>query len=498
MIDYQKLKGLICPLSEVKADMENGLPPQLVHEILRSVDITTIGKSEYVNRAVVDRQVAKLLGIRKEYTPRKGTEENDKEIEELERKVAEYESEIKKKERTISDLTAAARQFDPGQAQKPPVEETKEYKELLKKLNDKQVEYSDLAKSLTEWKQGANVNRDRATDAQNKLSVAEKNCSSLEEKLKISNSKNITLEAENKRLKGDNQNLQSILEKNATLLRIKCQKLNDYESGKLKPAEPKEDNSPKAVLKNEIRELCKERDAALSRISTLQEENETLKNNLVSAQESNKSESYVKLVQEHTALQSLLDDVDKENTKQKEQIKQLELDLKSAREDINIHKNRADSLQESLNAKQQERSDSNIANINEYYAGEIMDFIAYLASSALSTVDVKKDKRLRFVELCQALTTVGDGGEYQKQLKLDIADAIKAKFDKDSDSRLRSLGFEKVSEAPHEKFAHTVLGDKYTLVVPTTPSDRRAVNKAISVTRNMLTFGADPKESENA
>lgn len=468
MIDYSSLNGKIYAYDRMHSEMTQGLPEDLASHILSEAGSIEIGGKKYVNRNNVDRYAEKILGISEinadESTPA-DTEQGVKDSEELREKLS----------RLQEDLSASAKEHE------------KEINALKNALDEshQQIEYAE----------------ELLKQSEERCSVAEKECEKeKQERIQAC----IKLQETEERIKTDSHNYQ----KEVNNLKGRITDLNRKLAAK---ADPDDDgmvsSSSKAGMKKEIRELTKKNGELASRLAEeaektrrMQKENEELRENL-------NSKTITELELRNTALEKLLE-------KRNGQAEKLEDDLKNSdarnsklREDLRAANEENERLRQALDKVKAKSSDSGqsdiLSAIPQYYRGEILDFIGFLARQRLSALpdeDASTYRRER--DLCEELSKAFPDSGMQKSLRRDIDNAVRMKHEKNSDIGLLSLGLSRDSSNSHEKY---VLGDewgslagRFSFVLAKTPSDCRAWKEAAACLSRMLSFGSVSSQEEEA
>ena len=488
-VNFEKMGGTYVPYNEMWEIMCKGLPEELVKWILDNSRVVEAGESRFVDRKSVEGVVKeKLYGkkssgriSRKTVTGAESTESTDA----LEAKVKQLEEDIRSRETELADR---ARQIEKLE------DDVKAYEELL---DHAATNESTPGKDVrAELEQVRNDYNKVMTD----LGRRNVDCTELERAADNLRHKNADIEKKLKEEKSDHKRTKEQLsEARKTIAQLESQR----------PAAvmcvPEEEN--KNSSKYELKKLLKESKDAYTALSAQYEsqkkELEAARKELEDVKSSISSKNMMDVLKEKQALKELVDQKDREIGHLQNDSKILRASLKE-RDDIISQKNsELQNLKSSMGKNRTKASERSLfSGIMEMYSGEVTDYIGFLARMRLETLpaDAKNGAYMRERDLCTALSAACPESGYQESLAKSIDDAVKQKFEKDSDVGLNSLGFALVASDNHDKYALEGYGDdigaRYVLVFPKTSSDRKARDAAASFMKRMLGFNGKPSSGE--
>lgn len=489
-MNFEKMGGTYVPYDEMWEIMCKGLPEELVKWILDNSRVVEAGESRFVDRKSVEGVVKEKLYGKKSSgrMSRKTTAdtENASSAAALQAEVKRLEADIRSRETELADK---ARQIEKLE------DEMKTYEELLDHAATNECNSDEDVRAELEKV------RDEYNKVMTDLGRRNVDCTELERTTDSLRRKNADIEKKLKEEKSDHKRTKEQLsEARKTIVQLESQR----------PAAVMcvpEDDDKKNSSKYDLKRQLKESKDAYAKLSAQYEEQkralETAQKELEDVKSSMSSKNMANLLQEKQALKELVDQKDKEIGHLQNDSKILRSSLKE-RDDIISKKNsELQNLKSSMGKNRTKASERSLfSDIMEMYSGEVMDYIGFLARMRLEALpaDAKNGAYMRERDLCMALSAACPESGYQESLAKSIDDAVKQKFEKDSDVGLNSLGFMLVASDNHDKYALEGYGDdigsRYVLVFPKTSSDRKARDAAASFMKRMLGFNGKPSSGE--
>lgn len=477
MFDYSKLNEVVCLYEDMLAEMEKGIPRELAEHILIESDPFDIGGKTYVNREKVDKCAREILGMKKPGRQSKDADTSKADSKALKKAQAENQS---LKNRI-------------GELEKQVTDAGKDAEEKLKSVTDR---LSESEKSLNALNNAYNEMFEKKQSAE---AEAEK-----EKNARISSDRRIA-ELEQAIEVSDREHYKTVTNLNGQITDLKKQCADAR-----KMADDPDMKTSKSGLKQDLKEARKnleDKIAELERIKEelrkAQEDNEALKNGSsakklaeLSFRAEHMSSLYAEKQAEYEELELALEE-EKEKTSK-------------AREEARSNREKAERLQSALDQSKasgkngkQENGNTSFAGIDEYYKGEISDFIGYLARQRLASLpDEDGTTYRRERAICEQLSEKFPDSGTQKTLSADIADAVKLRVEKNSDAGLRSLGFEKEASNSHDKYLLSKMygegmSSRCMLIMARTPSDHRSTRESTATLRRMLMYSACGNDTQD-
>lgn len=463
MNDAGRRTGIIRTHEELIEEMTGLMPIGLAEHILGETVSVAVGNDRYYDSRTVTQKTDEML---EKLAPKPGLQEkNGKEPvvsdEDFRAERQELKMRIETLERQLADIRN---------------QEEQNLCSLRNSLSEREAELTELRKKLLKADESMKKETSGRIEAQNTAACLQKKLADEE--------KNHT-----RIVTGLNGKI-SDLETKLASRNVK----GDVMSGT---------STSKAGLKKELRDanrqiadLTAELNGKNAETGALREENRKLK-------EGSGTKMLSELSMKNRSLEDLLERRNDDYALLEKKLEEKDSRISSVMAELRASEQKVSRLQDALNATKdsgEKKAPSAPSYDNELYAGEISDFIGYLARlrlEALPDEDVTCYRRER--ELCTVLSGIHPDSGFQKNLADDIQDAVRMKFDKRSNAGLASLGFTPVSSNSHDKFVLEIDGrpcERIALVMPKTPSDRKARLEATSCLIRMLTFGTSSSGGE--